>query len=182
VGRSASEQLRPDTRRKGAMGIGIRIEELPRSTTRPAHGGARRRLLLGRRATGAKRRRNSKVLALDGISLEIQPRRVFRIAGPNGAGRTTHHRPPDHARRADQRAVFVGRHDVWKHQVKAKRLIGVVPQRPNWIFPSPPARSCFFTAPIRAEQARARAAQPASFEKFQADRPRRPHGPPSREA
>jgi len=90
------------------MGIGIRIEELRRSTIPPRRwqrGGPASPGVV--RAPGA-RQKKFEVQALDGISLEIRPRSV-RIAGADGAGKTTTIAVLDYARRAYQRARLRGR-------------------------------------------------------------------------
>jgi ABC-2 type transport system ATP-binding protein len=74
------------------------------------------------------------VVALDGISLEIRPGEVFGLLGPNGAGKSTTIGILTTRTEPTSGRVFVGEHDVWKNQVHAKRLIGVVPQRPNLDF------------------------------------------------
>jgi len=73
-------------------------------------------------------------VALDGVSFEIRAGEIFGLLGPNGAGKsttigilTTRTRPTDGR-------AFLGDIDIWQEQVKAKRLIGVVPQRPNLDF------------------------------------------------
>src|SRR5256884_4482981 len=75
-----------------------------------------------------------EIVALDGISLDILPGEIFCLLGPNGAGKsttvgvlTTRVRPTDGK-------AWIGDHDVWKDQAVVKRLIGVVPQRPNLDF------------------------------------------------
>jgi ABC-2 type transport system ATP-binding protein len=37
------------------------------------------------------------IVALDGISLEVERGRVFGLLGPNGAGKTTTVKNPDHS-------------------------------------------------------------------------------------
>ena len=117
------------------MGIGIRIEELRKVYDTPPPMAARGAgFSWGGARTGRKEKKKFEVLALDGISLEIQPGEVFGLLGPNGAGKTTTIAVLTTRVEPTSGRVFVGRHDVWKHQVKAKRLIGVVPQRPNLDF------------------------------------------------
>ncbi|MBI3207914.1 MAG: ATP-binding cassette domain-containing protein [Candidatus Solibacter usitatus] len=78
--------------------------------------------------------KKSEVIALDGLSLDIEPGVIFGLLGPNGAGKsttvgilTTRVRPTS----GDAQVCGI---DVWKEQVRAKRLIGVVQQRPNLDF------------------------------------------------
>ena len=81
-----------------------------------------------------KKKKKFEVVALDGVSMEIRAGGIFGLLGPNGAGKsttigivTTRTRPTSGAR-------FIGDLDVWKEQAEVKRLIGVVPQRPNLDF------------------------------------------------
>src|SRR3954452_11516970 len=87
-------------------------------------------------ASGEKPGKQPKpqIVALDGISLQVQGGEIFGLLGPNGAGKsttvgvlTTRVRPTDGK-------AWIGDHDVWKDQAVVKRLIGVVPQRPNLDF------------------------------------------------
>ena len=57
---------------------------------------------------------------------------IFGLLMAQWRGKIDHHRSADDARTAThQGRAFIGEYDVWQEQVKAKRLIGVVPQRPN---------------------------------------------------
>jgi ABC-2 type transport system ATP-binding protein len=75
-----------------------------------------------------------EVVALDGISLEIEPGEMFGLLGPNGAGKSTTVGVLTTRVRPTAGRAWVGGHDVWQEQVAVKRLIGVVPQRPNLDF------------------------------------------------
>ena len=118
------------------MGIGIRIEELRKVYDTPPPMAARGAgFSWGGARTGRKEKKKKyDVQALDGISLEILPGEVFGLLGPNGAGKTTTIAVLTTRVEPTSGRVFVGQHDVWKEQVKAKRLIGVVAQRPNLDF------------------------------------------------
>jgi ABC-2 type transport system ATP-binding protein len=113
------------------MGIGVSTKELRKVYTSPPPlaGPAARGRMMGR-----KEKKKFEVIALDGVSLEIEPGEIFGLLGPNGAGKsttigilTTRVRPTS----GDAR---IGHFDVWRQQVEAKRLIGVVQQRPNLDF------------------------------------------------
>jgi ABC-2 type transport system ATP-binding protein len=86
------------------------------------------------RTKGKREKKKSEVVALAGISLEIRPGEIFGLLGPNGAGKSTTIGIITTRTRPTAGRAFVGEFDVWKQQVNAKRLIGVVPQRPNLDF------------------------------------------------
>ena len=119
------------------MGIGIRIENCARSTTRRR---PRRRAAAASpsppSAPAAQKDKKKKfeVVALDGISLEIRAGEIFGLLGPNGAGKSTTIGILTTRTQPTSGRAFIGEFDVWQQQVKAKRLIGVVPQRPNLDF------------------------------------------------
>jgi len=75
-----------------------------------------------------------QIAALDGLSLEINPGEIFCLLGPNGAGKSTTVGVITTRVRATSGEAWVGEHEVWSEQAKVKRLIGVVPQRPNLDF------------------------------------------------
>jgi ABC-2 type transport system ATP-binding protein len=66
--------------------------------------------------------------------MEIRAGGIFGLLGPNGAGKTTTIGIITTRTRPTSGRAFVGPHDVWKQQAAVKRLIGVVPQRPNLDF------------------------------------------------
>jgi ABC-2 type transport system ATP-binding protein len=120
----------------GKMGIGIRIEELRKVYDSPPPAFAAGFGFT--RARGGKEKRDKKktfeVVAVDGISLEIRAGEIFGLLGPNGAGKSTTIGIVTTRIRPTSGRVFVGDYDVWRQQVPAKRLVGVVPQRPNLDF------------------------------------------------
>src|ERR1700704_5023201 len=75
-----------------------------------------------------------QIVALDGLSLEVSPGEIFGLLGPNGAGKSTTVGILTTRVMPTGGQAWIGEHDVWKEQVKAKRLIGVVQQRPNLDF------------------------------------------------
>jgi len=75
-----------------------------------------------------------EIVALDGLSLDVQPGEIFGLLGPNGAGKSTTVGVLTTRIRPNAGTAWVGDHDVWKDRVAVKRLIGVVPQRPNLDF------------------------------------------------
>ncbi|HXM96881.1 MAG TPA: ABC transporter ATP-binding protein [Candidatus Dormibacteraeota bacterium] len=113
------------------MGVGIRTLDLRKTylsspVSPPAGDG------VGTAPVQPKRRKvKTEIVALDGISLEIQPGEIFGLLGPNGAGKSTTVGIFTTRIKPSSGHVWVGEHDVWAEQVAVKRLIGVVAQRPN---------------------------------------------------
>ena len=84
-------------------------------------------------------RRKSKqpareVVALDGLSLDVEGGEIFGLLGPNGAGKSTTVGILTTRVRPTNGQAWIGDYDVWAQQVEVKRLIGVVAQRPNLDF------------------------------------------------
>jgi ABC-2 type transport system ATP-binding protein len=75
-----------------------------------------------------------KIVALDGLSLEVVPGEIFGLLGPNGAGKSTTVGILTTRVQPTGGQAWIGDHDVWAEQVVVKRLIGVVQQRPNLDF------------------------------------------------
>ncbi len=118
------------------MGIGIRIENLRKVYDTPAPMGA---FGMGAGFTGFKKgpkkdKKKAEVVALDGVSMEIPAGGIFGLLGPNGAGKSTTIGIVTTRTRPTGGRAFVGDLDVWKQQAAVKRLLGVVPQRPNLDF------------------------------------------------
>jgi ABC-2 type transport system ATP-binding protein len=118
------------------MGIGIRIDDLRKVYNSPPPSAARGGgfSFTPQRSGGTKEKKKFEVVALDGISLEIRAGEIFGLLGPNGAGKSTTIGILTTRTQPTSGRAFVGDFDVWKQQVHAKRLIGVVPQRPNLDF------------------------------------------------
>src|SRR5579884_2239176 len=87
-------------------------------------------------ASAPKRSKETKpqITALDGIDLEVRPGEIFGLLGPNGAGKSTTVGILTTRVRPSSGEAYIGEFDVWRQQVQAKRLIGVVQQRPNLDF------------------------------------------------
>jgi len=85
---------------------------------------------------GGKRGKDAKpqVTALDGIDLDVAPGEIFGLLGPNGAGKSTTVGILTTRIRPTGGTAWIGGRDVWQDQTAAKRLIGVVAQRPNLDF------------------------------------------------
>jgi ABC-2 type transport system ATP-binding protein len=75
-----------------------------------------------------------EVRAIDGVSLQVRRGVIFGLLGPNGAGKSTTVGVITTRVRATSGQAWVGDHEVWSEQAIVKRLIGVVPQRPNLDF------------------------------------------------
>ena len=111
------------------MPIGLRAEGLRKVYTSPPP------LAAAGRGFGMAFRRRPKqdyqVTALDGLALEVAPGEIFGLLGPNGAGKSTTVGVLTTRIRPTAGRAWIGEHEVWKERVAVKRLIGVVPQRPN---------------------------------------------------
>jgi len=118
------------------MGIGIRIENLRKVYNSPPPSAARGAgfSFTPQRSPKEKGKKKFEVVALDGVSFEIRGGEIFGLLGPNGAGKSTTIGVLTTRTRPTAGRAFIGEFDVWQEQVKAKRLIGVVPQRPNLDF------------------------------------------------
>jgi ABC-2 type transport system ATP-binding protein len=71
------------------------------------------------------------VLALDGVSLEVEAGRFFGLLGPNGAGKTTLINSVVSLARPDSGSVEVFGKDAYEEFREARRMIGVSPQEIN---------------------------------------------------
>ena len=118
------------------MPIGLRTHDLRKVFTSPPPAGAALRGP-GFGITPIIRKQEKtkhEIVALDGISLEVEPGEIFGLLGPNGAGKSTTVGVLTTRVRPTSGTAWVGPHDVWRERVPVKRLIGVVPQRPNLDF------------------------------------------------
>ncbi|HEX7829334.1 MAG TPA: ATP-binding cassette domain-containing protein [Thermoanaerobaculia bacterium] len=82
----------------------------------------------------AEAKGKGEVVALDGLTLEVRPGEIFGLLGPNGAGKSTTVGVLTTRVRPTAGRAWIGDFDVWQNNVGVKRLIGVVPQRPNLDF------------------------------------------------
>ncbi len=78
-----------------------------------------------------KKTYSNGLLALDGISLEVEAGRFFGLLGPNGAGKTTLINSVVSLARPDSGAVEVFGRDAYREFREARRMIGVSPQEIN---------------------------------------------------
>jgi len=74
------------------------------------------------------RKSYGSVVALDGVSLEIEAGRIFGLLGPNGAGKTTITKILTTLVRPDEGKVEVRGTDVLRDPAKVRGMIGYVPQ------------------------------------------------------
>jgi len=78
-----------------------------------------------------KKTYSNGLLALDGVSLEVQAGRFFGLLGPNGAGKTTLINSIVSLARPDSGQVEVFGRDAFEEFREARRMIGVSPQEIN---------------------------------------------------
>ena len=116
------------------MPLGLRTENLRKVYTAPPPSALRGPALGVMPALGRAEKGKSELVALDGITLEVRPGEIFGLLGPNGAGKSTTVGVLTTRVRPTAGRAWVGEHDVWHELVAVKRLIGVVPQRPNLDF------------------------------------------------
>jgi ABC-2 type transport system ATP-binding protein len=114
------------------MGVGIRTQDLRKvyNSAPPLGAGG----FTARADAKGGKQPKVQIPALDGLSLEILPGEIFGLLGPNGAGKSTTVGVLTTRVRPTSGQAMIGEHDVWKEQAQVKRLIGVVPQRPNLDF------------------------------------------------
>jgi len=67
------------------------------------------------------------VLAVNGVDLDVPAGSFFGLLGPNGAGKTTSLSMAVGLLRPTQGRAYVLGHDVWADPIRAKRLLGVLP-------------------------------------------------------
>ncbi len=74
------------------------------------------------------------VTALADLTLDVAPGEIFGLLGPNGAGKSTTVGVLTTRVQATSGEGWIGPHNVARDRVAVKRVIGVVPQRPNLDF------------------------------------------------
>ncbi|MCA9858027.1 MAG: ABC transporter ATP-binding protein, partial [Dehalococcoidia bacterium] len=67
-------------------------------------------------------------VAVDGISFQVEPGRIFGLLGPNGAGKTTTISCLSGLLKPTAGTIRIAGHDVVTDAREAKRSLGVVPQ------------------------------------------------------
>jgi len=75
-------------------------------------------------------KRFGRKVAVDELSLRIEPGEIFAILGPNGAGKTTTMKVLAGLLRPSGGSASVGGHDVVRESVRAKRLLAYIPDEP----------------------------------------------------
>lgn len=72
-------------------------------------------------------KRFAEMVAVDAINLDVPHGSFFGLVGPNGAGKTTTLSMVTGLLRPDDGRVFIGGVDVWADPVRAKAMMGVLP-------------------------------------------------------
>ncbi|MFF9562969.1 ABC transporter ATP-binding protein [Leifsonia sp. NPDC014704] len=80
-------------------------------------------------AISGVQKRYGDTVAVDGVSLDIREGSFYGIVGPNGAGKTTTLSIVTGLLRPDAGRVVVHGVDVWAEPVRAKHIIGVLPDK-----------------------------------------------------
>lgn len=116
--------------------VGIRTRDLRKvyNSAPPLGAGAGPAAARGKAGGKKDKQPKPEIVALDGLSLDINAGEVFGLLGPNGAGKSTTVGILTTRVQPTGGQAWIGDHDVWKEQVAVKRLIGVVAQRPNLDF------------------------------------------------
>ncbi len=112
------------------MLAGIRTRELRKVYTSPPPRAAGGGFTFG----GKSKQPSREIVALDGLSLDVRGGEIFGLLGPNGAGKSTTVGILTTRVRPTSGQASIGDYEVWAQPVAVKRLIGVVPQRPNLDF------------------------------------------------
>ena len=116
------------------MGVGIRTDKLRKVFTSPPPVAGQGRGFGGGGTRQKTKKAAYEVVALDDLTLEIRPGEIFGLLGPNGAGKSTTVGVLTTRVKPTSGTAWIGDFNVWERRVDVKRLIGVVPQRPNLDF------------------------------------------------
>jgi ABC-2 type transport system ATP-binding protein len=116
------------------MAVSIRTEELRKVYDSPPPLAAPGRGFAFSATPKQDRKQKFEVVALESLTLEVTAGEVYGLLGPNGAGKSTTVGILTTQIRPSSGRAWVGAHDVARDRVPVKKLIGVVPQRPNLDF------------------------------------------------
>jgi len=109
----------------------------------------------GIRTEGLTKRFGSRT-AVDGLDLQVNAGELFCFLGPNGAGKTTTIKMIIGTLVPTEGRVFVDGIDVYKEPLKAKQILGYVPDQPNLYEKLTPVEFLSFIADVyRLDKARA---------------------------
>ncbi|NHM27068.1 ABC transporter ATP-binding protein [Desulfofundulus sp. TPOSR] len=75
-------------------------------------------------------KRFGRFTAVDGLDLEVVPGEIFGFLGPNGAGKTTTIRMLTGLLRPTAGRAFIGGYDIHAEPLRAKAILGYVPDEP----------------------------------------------------
>jgi len=75
-------------------------------------------------------KRFKQVLAVDRLSMEVDPGEIYGFLGPNGAGKTTTIKMIAGTLRPTSGRVLIDGHDLADEPLAAKRVVGFIPDRP----------------------------------------------------
>ncbi len=77
-------------------------------------------------------RRYGDRVALDAVSLRVQPGEIVGLLGANGAGKSTLLRTLSGLQPPDEGCVRIAGHDVWEVPLAAKRALGYAAEEPSF--------------------------------------------------